>query len=295
MELGNCPHCTHAITPDNCFETTAGNYHILCYQAACVAAGQPDPFPKCDDCDGIIWQFVNGKLNVVIRGSKCVTDAATGENKWRAARWHPECAPPEPPGDVEPEPVVETATVGAVEPVLAVSTVVAQLTDESGKPVCPRCDRTVHKSPTQLNGVIYHKTCAALVKVAANPTKNLSESRSTRPKCPVCSKGVSPDAPDVPEEKARDIMCEVDGVTTHYHRACYRRAMIAAGQPDPFPSPSKEELKTRLAAGREKAKKEKKEATTVCGICNEKVLRSAFADHVVPCAERVRAAALTAG
>lgn len=300
-----CPHCTHPTTPDNVFLVAGGlAYHVLCYQDAMLAAGQPDPFPKCDNCEGIIWQFNEaGDLDIVIRGLKCVHDEKTGENEWVAGRWHPECAPPEAPvgdaDDDEDEPEVEPAPAVEADPEAELP---ESPPDEvrgptpaplhtgpqkvvNGKPVCPRCDSTIHRQPYPLNGLLYHRSCGARERSKLNPNPKRVGTRKL-PRCAVCAKAVKND-------KYR-VVCDTETGEEFYHRSCYRSACIAGGLDDPYPD-DPEAAVARMNEGKERKKRERAEATVVCGICDQKVLRTAYVDHVGPCAEAARAANVAAG
>lgn len=255
---------------------------MLCYQAACVAAGLPDPFPACDDCGEIIWQLnTAGEIDMVVRGQKCRHDPETGQNEWVAGRWHPECAPPEAPLDPYDEACVETPPAPAVEPAPTPDEPTASPTQATldGKPVCPRCQKPIHRSPFPFDGRVYHKQCGARERVKANPSHARRVSSRKLPKCVVCGKAVR-------DDKYR-VVCDTDTGEEFYHRKCYRQACIAGGLDDPYPE-DKEQLVAQLAEGRERKKRERAEATVLCGICDQKVLRTAYVDHVGPCAARAR-------
>ncbi len=86
-----CPACHTPVDHLDNFPVVDGSHwHVLCYQAAFVNAGQPDPFPECYDCEQLVWEtqpVVTPGLNDTVR------------------YWHPECAPGSPSrGRVEDDP-----------------------------------------------------------------------------------------------------------------------------------------------------------------------------------------------
>jgi hypothetical protein len=306
-----CPNCLEATEPEDHFPVADGAaYHVLCYQAAVLAAGEPDPFPVCYACSQIIYDFKDGKLQVVMFGE--VNDGGV----WRPLPHHPGCAPLEEPEEVAcavstkidkvvgREPPLRVATndeTGAIEPE-APSTSACDAGDageadtepdlseaepplpqdyDGTKPVCPRCAKPVQRSPTRVAGLLYHKTCGAMKRVSLNPMKSR---RSDRPRCVLCTKPIDPE---------KLIECGDEGAPVEsYHKHCYRKACIAAGMPDPYPYPADETLAERLSDAKAAKQKARKEAMVNCGICTTNVVRTAFPDHVVACAAEARAKAL---
>lgn len=272
-----CPHCEESTEENDHFPVADGGaYHVRCYQTAMIETfGQPDPFPLCDGCHDIIFEFVNGEMQITHHGQ------VNEGGEWRMGRFHPDCAPKpvDANGATEIEVEAEPVAVEADEPEPR-----PQDFDDNDKPICPMCGKSVLRTPTKFNGLVYHKACAAKSRTAADPQRNRRDTK--RPRCVTCARPID-------EEKLVECPGEVaDEAPETYHKACYRKLMIDAGEPDPFPPPSKPEVVEKLKAGREKKVRERKAETVVCGICTVAILRAEFPDHVIVCATEARAKAL---
>lgn len=247
-----CPRCGELTeTGDHypCADDSA--WHVLCYQAAVVEAGQPDPFPVCDYCAQIIWQTAeDGGLNLVVRGLVACKNEA-GENDWRPARWHPECAPGEEIAADRidtPPPLPPAHDPESSPPATPVEVPRAPI----GSP-CAKCGKAVQRGLIMFEGQPYHTLCA----------KRAGAVLRTRPKCVMCNKAIRPEA---------EIECESGDEIVFYDRKCYRAACLDAGMPDPFPSSTR----GRKANGDARSTRE----TRLCRICQNNVPREDFRDHV---------------
>ncbi len=257
-----CPRCNDLTEAGDHFPCADGTaYHVLCYQAAMVEAGQPNPFPFCDYCEQLVWE-TSGPASLIVKGQ--VFEAGD----WRPARWHIECAP----GEESPEIVKDGELAPELpdridepppqpQPRVAVPT-----TGNGGTPDgCPRCGKPVQRSRVVLDGHTYHKLCAEReAKTRTRQGKHVGKvTKAAAPavalvKCVQCNKKITPS-----DDGVEPIECETPAGVISYHKRCYRAACIASGQPDPFP-------------------KADKPIYYVCGVtgCGQHILREEFRAHV---------------
>lgn len=261
-KLRICPRCGELTEEGDHFPLVDDSaYHVLCYQATMIEAGEGDPFPKCDYCGQIIWKHEGGQLVMVVR------DKVVEGGEWRDARWHPECAPaskveapdridhppkqPTPRSDLRLKDLIE-AKVNGDDPVPAM-------------PYCARCDKPVRRAKLTFDGKDYHALCA---QKAGMPV-------TERKRCEVCKRKIRPEAL---------VECDAEGgVTLYYDRACYRTACLEAGMEDPFPFSTRKhrrKLTTARPPREPKSPKQPKVETRVCSFCKKTVLREDFRDHV---------------
>lgn len=248
-----CPRCRELTQEGDHFPTADGAaYHVLCYQAAMLDAGQPNPFPLCDYCEQLVWE-TSGPGELVIKHSTFEKGA------WRPGRWHRECAPGEesieyvkdtpverpdrvdqPPPQPQPrgtEILEVPAATGAAVPA---ATRAAEPAD--GPPICARCEKPIQRSLRMIDAAPYHKLCAEreewararAAKRARRAAPKTPKPRVLKPKCFDCKRSISTSVDGI-----EPIECESDGTVVHYHKRCYRKAAVAAGMPDPFPPPAK--------------------------------------------------------
>lgn len=248
-EYLSCPACGEATEAGDHYPCADGSaWHVLCYQRACLDAGSPDPFPLCDYCEQIVWE-PEGDGALVIKGQVCVRNGNV--NEWRPARWHACCAPGEDSPEVDktvdriddppPQPKPRKTRRETRKEHVRRAPVV-------DRPLCARCERVILRAFVTVDDKVYHKRCRPRVKVAR-----------TRLTCVRCTTAI---------RLHSEVACaREDGGDDYYHKKCYREACIEAGMPDPFPPKSAE------PAGAS--------SLVDCGICDQKIARSEFRQHVI--------------
>ena len=271
-----CPRCEELTEPGDHYEIDDGSaYHIGCYQASMIEGGQPDPFPLCDYCEQLIYE-----TEPVEKGEVC-EQQPDKVYRWRPALFHPDCAPgatSEAPNRVDHPPSQLSSLERPMSPLNPISGQVTQAAVDQlpqlGAP-CADCGKPVQRSIIIFNHEAYHGTC--LTKMKKRAVKGATQEPS---RCYVCHKNINP---KVLQDESKFVEWDDNGKTERAHRACYRKALLLDGQPDPYPEDGPVRGLPKIGA----VPGETKDNPAIpCGICENlgrpgvKILRNDYRQHV---------------